>query len=124
MALTLTPTTAKDHHFFIGQTLNQFKSGNPNEPYVGWMRKWPTEPLIRFFDFGNSEAVLINTLPAYREFLVDKSYSFNKPAFFARLIGDIVGVGIFFTEGDMHKAQRRFFNSTHPRKPSVFLGVI
>ncbi|KAK3339643.1 cytochrome P450 [Lasiosphaeria hispida] len=97
----------KDHHFLIGHSLNQFRSGNPNQPYVSWMRQWPKAPLIRYFDVGNSDAVLVTSLDAHKEILHAKAYSFQKPTFFVRLIADIVGFGIGFAEGEEHKKQRR-----------------
>ncbi|KAK0618896.1 cytochrome P450 3A5 [Immersiella caudata] len=97
----------KNHHFLIGQTLNQFRSGHPNEPFVSWMRKWPEAPLIRYFDVGNGDAILITGIEAHKEILHDNVYSFQKPPFFVKLIADIVGFGIGFAEGEEHKKQRR-----------------
>jgi len=71
------------------------------------MQKWPKAPLIRYFDVGNADAVLVTSLEAHREILHAKVYSFQKPPFFVRLIADIVGFGIGFAEGDEHKRQRR-----------------
>ncbi|KAK3354034.1 cytochrome P450 [Lasiosphaeria hispida] len=97
----------KDHHFLIGHTLNQFRSGSPNEPFLAWMRQWPNASLIRYFNVGNSDAVLVTSLAAHKEILRDKAYSFQKPAFFTRLVSDIVGFGLVFAEGEEHKKQRR-----------------
>ena len=63
--------------------------------------------MIRYFNIGNSDAVLVTSLAAHKEILHDKCYSFAKPAFFARLISDIVGYGIVFSEGEEHKRQRK-----------------
>lgn len=76
------------------------------------MRQWPTASLIRYFAFGNSEALLVTSLAAHREILHDKCYSFEKPAFFVRLIADIVGLGLVFSIGDTHKKQRRVLSGT------------
>ncbi|OIW30733.1 cytochrome P450 [Coniochaeta ligniaria NRRL 30616] len=99
----------KDHHFLLGQAVNQFKANSPNEPYVSWVKKWPNEDFIRYLTFGNSEALLVTSLAAHREILQAKCYSFVKPPFFKRLITDIVGYGIVFSEGDDHKSQRKAF---------------
>ena len=101
----------KDHHFLLGQTVNQFRSGSPNQPYVSWMRQWPRAHLIRYFDIGCSDAVLVTSLAAHKEILGDKAYSFHKPPFFARLVADIVGHGLVFAEGNEHKKQRRVLGS-------------
>ncbi|KAF2178024.1 cytochrome P450 [Zopfia rhizophila CBS 207.26] len=88
-------TQGKDnHHFLLGQTLNQFKSGSSNEPLLSWMRH-------------NSEALLVTSMAAHKEILQAKCYSFVKPDFYARLITDIVGRGIVFAEGDEHKTMRK-----------------
>ena len=71
------------------------------------MRRWPRAPLIRYFDVGNTDAVLVTSLEAHKEILHAKVYSFQKPRFFVRLVGDIVGPGIGFAEGEEHKKQRR-----------------
>ncbi|KAK0726090.1 cytochrome p450 monooxygenase [Lasiosphaeris hirsuta] len=106
----------KNHHFLIGHTLNQFRSGHPNEPFVSWMRRWPKTPLIRYFDVGNADAVLVTSLEAHKEILHAKVYSFQKPPFFVRLIADIVGFGIGFAEGDEHKKQRRALAMKYPQE--------
>ncbi|OIW25416.1 cytochrome p450 monooxygenase [Coniochaeta ligniaria NRRL 30616] len=97
----------KDHHFFVGQTIHQFTSGHPEEPFRSWMRKWPEVPLIRYFGFANSDAVLINSLQGYKEVLHTKCYSFVRTTGFRRLIQDIIGIGLVFAEGENHRRQRR-----------------
>jgi len=97
----------RDHHFLVGQTLNQFMSGSPNEPYLSWMREWPDAKMIRYFSFGNSEALLVTGLDPLREILSVKTYSFVKPPVFEKLVRPIVGKGLLFAEGEEHKAQRK-----------------
>jgi hypothetical protein len=76
------------------------------------MRKWPRASLIRYFTFANSEALLVTSLAAHKEILVDKCYSFEKPTFFVRLIADIVGLGLVFATGETHKKQRKVLRGT------------
>lgn len=71
------------------------------------MQQWPKAPLIRYFDVGNSDAVLVTSLDAHKEILHAKAYSFQKPPFFVRLIANIVGFGLGFAEGEEHRKQRR-----------------
>ncbi|KAK0641982.1 cytochrome P450 [Cercophora newfieldiana] len=97
----------KDHHFLLGQTINQFKSGSPSQPYLSWMLRWPRAHLIRYFNILNSDAVLVTSLAAHKEILRDKVYSFQKPPFLTRLVADIVGLGLVFAEGNVHKTQRK-----------------
>lgn len=105
----------KDHHFLLGQGLNQYRSGDPNEPYLSWMRKWPDANLIRFTSFGNADAVLVTGLEAWRDILTVKPYSFVKPGIFQRLIGPIVGKGLVFAEGEEHKGLRKMLAGTQIR---------
>lgn len=79
---------------------------------MSWVKKWPDADFIRFVTFGNSEALLVTSLAAHKEILQAKTYSFVKPPFFKRLIVDIVGLGIVFSEGEEHKKQRKAFRST------------
>jgi hypothetical protein len=74
---------------------------------MSWVKKWPNADFIRYMTFGNSEALLVTSLVAQKEFLQAKCYSFVKPPFFKRLIVDIAGLGIIFSEGDDHKSQRK-----------------
>lgn len=114
-ALLITHHGTQDHHFLLGQTVNQFKSGSPNEPFVTWMRQWPTAHLIRYFTAGNSEALLVTSLEAHNEVLQTKCYSFEKPTFFVRLISGFAGVGLVLAAGDTHKKQRKVLNGLATR---------
>lgn len=97
----------QNNHFLLGQEINKFRAPGPNDTYLSWMKEWPDAPLIRYISFGNSEIVLINSLAAHKEVLQTKCYSFVKPPFFTRLVGEIVGKGLLFSEGDEHRHQRR-----------------
>ncbi|KAF2680332.1 cytochrome P450 [Lentithecium fluviatile CBS 122367] len=100
----------KDHHPLIGQTLNQFRANGPYELYLSWSRKWPDAPFIRYISFGNTETLLVNNLRAHQEVLSTKCYSFVKPPFFARIVGEVTGMGLVFAEGEEHKRQRKLLN--------------
>jgi cytochrome P450 len=97
----------QNNTFFVGQLANQMRAASPVAEYVAWAKKWPDEPFIRHLSFGNSEALLVNSISAHRQVLQTKCYSFGKPAFFERLVGDIVGKGLMFSVGDEHRTQRR-----------------
>jgi cytochrome P450 len=97
----------QNNTFLLGQEVHKFKAASPFELYLSWMRQWPEAPFIRYQSIGNSEVLLVNTLAAHREVQHTKNYSFVKPAFFARLVGEIVGKGLLFAEGEEHKKQRR-----------------
>lgn len=96
----------KDNFPLLGQVVNQIKQTDPTSLYVKWINDYPDAPLIRYLSFGNSEVLLITSLKVFKDVLQTKCYSFTKPNFFKRIIGEIVG-GLVFTEGDEHKRQRR-----------------
>ncbi|PKS05911.1 hypothetical protein jhhlp_007742 [Lomentospora prolificans] len=100
----------KDHHPFLGQTLNQFLSGDPTQPYVSWIRKWPSAHLIRYTFFGTSPAVLAASPEAFRQILQPCCYAFTKPAWYKRLIFPIVGNGLVFQDGEEHKRTRKILS--------------
>jgi hypothetical protein len=85
-----------------------FVTQGPNDLYLKWMRTWPNEPFIRHLSFGNSEVLLVNSLKAHKEVMQTKAYSFVKPAFFEKLMGEFLGRGVLFSVGDEHRLQRRF----------------
>lgn len=103
----------KDHHPFIGQSLNQFRANGPYELYLSWSQKWPSSPFIRYISFGNTETLLVNSLRAHQEVLSTKCYSFVKPPFFARIVGEVTGMGLVFAEGEEHRKQRKLLNGTN-----------
>ena len=82
-------------------------SSGPLDLYLEWMRKWPDAPFIRHLSFGNSDVLLVNSVDAHKQVLQTKCYSFVKPAFFRKLLGEIVGKGLLLCEGDEHKRMRR-----------------
>jgi cytochrome P450 len=71
------------------------------------MREDPTAPFIRYLGFGNRETLILNSSQAHREALQTNCYAFVKPGFLKRVIGDMAGHGIMFTEGDAHRRGRR-----------------
>ncbi|PGG99853.1 hypothetical protein AJ79_08405 [Helicocarpus griseus UAMH5409] len=71
------------------------------------MRKYPNADLIRLFALGNSELILVNSLRAFREVTFTHEFAFAKPTFLKRLVGEMVGDGLFFAEGEGHRQQRK-----------------
>jgi cytochrome P450 len=67
----------------------------------------PNDGLIRYQVFFNIERLLVTSPKGLSEVLSTKSYDFMKPASMRHRIGRILGIGIFFAEGDVHKAQRK-----------------
>ncbi|KAL8767275.1 MAG: hypothetical protein Q9209_006201 [Squamulea sp. 1 TL-2023] len=77
------------------------------QPLRRWNNEVPHQGMIRYLDFFNRERLVVLGSRALTEVLVQKSYDFIKPPQFARGIGNILGVGLFFAEGDEHKRQRK-----------------
>lgn len=88
-----------------------FRASGPLDLYLKWMRTWPDAHFIRHLSFGNSEILLVNSLEAHKEVMQTKAYSFVKPAFFEKLVGEFAGKGVLFSVGDEHRLQRRFLAS-------------
>ncbi|OTA07995.1 Cytochrome P450 CYP2 subfamily [Trichoderma parareesei] len=87
----------KDNQFLVGQAIRLLKTAGPNDLYLDWVRKWPDAPFIRYLSFGNSEVLLVNSLEAAREVLQTHGSSFVKPAFFEKLVGEMMGTGVLFS---------------------------
>ncbi|KAL8777119.1 MAG: hypothetical protein Q9213_008000 [Squamulea squamosa] len=77
------------------------------QPLRRWNNEVPHQGMIRYLDFFNRERLLVLGSRALTEVLIQKPYDFTKPPQFARGIGNILGVGLFFAEGDEHKRQRK-----------------
>ena len=90
----------------VGQAYNLFQA-LPAQRQLSWMRKFPDEPLIRYLSFANTEIIMLNSPQAHKEVLQTQCYSFIKPSFHSRIVGDIAGKGLLFAEGDEHKTQRK-----------------
>lgn len=99
--------TPKGGHFMLGQLLNQYRASRPDALWLEWAARWPDSPFVRYFGFANVELLLVNGVEAHREVLQTHCYDFKKPASFERLVGDIAGAGLLFTEGEEHRKQRK-----------------
>ncbi|KAI1839710.1 hypothetical protein JX266_014078 [Neoarthrinium moseri] len=98
----------KNNHYLLGQLVNQYRASTPTQLFQEWSSQWPDSPFIRFKGLANSDMLLVNTVEAHRQVLQTCGYDFQKPGFFARLVGEIAGTGLLFAEADDHKRQRRF----------------
>ncbi|KAK6954157.1 hypothetical protein Daesc_004119 [Daldinia eschscholtzii] len=97
----------KDHNLLLGQEVKKFRADGPAAVQLQWMRKWPNTPFIRYISFAGKEVLLVNSLATHKAVLQTHVYDFVKPPFFARLVGEITGVGLLFSEGEAHKRERR-----------------
>ena len=92
--------------FLLGQTLNQARA-SPSQLEIAWMKEHPDAPFIRYLWLLNTEVLMVNNSQAQKEVLQTKCYSFKKPAYWERIVGEIAGKGILFMEGEEHKLQRK-----------------
>ena len=66
--------------------------------------------MLRYFSFANRETILVTSLDVLEKVMVKNAYAFVKPGYYWRIIGSIAGKGLLFSEGEEHKAVRRFMN--------------
>ncbi|KAL8868165.1 MAG: hypothetical protein Q9174_005166 [Haloplaca sp. 1 TL-2023] len=88
-------------HFFL------MLEGGPGQVLRSWANSVPNDGLIRYLDFFNWERVAVVGPAALAEVLVHKCYDFEKPPQLRKGISRILGLGLFLSEGDVHKKQRK-----------------
>ncbi|KAK9239958.1 cytochrome P450 [Lipomyces kononenkoae] len=111
------PAPSQKPHWLLGH----FKCLS-NNPDLSILQDWVEEhgedtPFIRAFALFNSERVIPVSEQALQEVLQTKSYSFIKPPFLTRSLVSVLGNGILFAEGDVHRHQRKLlmpaFKTSH-----------
>ncbi|KAH6895655.1 cytochrome P450 [Thelonectria olida] len=95
-----------DNTFFLGQSTKFLKVSWLPYLFVEWSKIWPDAPFIRYLNFANSETLLASNVVAYREILQTKAKLFVKPAFARTFAHEIIGDGLPFVEGAIHKLRR------------------
>ncbi|KAF5023706.1 hypothetical protein F66182_4272, partial [Fusarium sp. NRRL 66182] len=95
-----------DNAFFLGQASKFLKVSWFPELLCKWSREFPEAPLIRYLNFANGETLFVNSVEAYKQVLQTKSASFVKPAFARQFAHEIIGDGLPFVEGKLHKLRR------------------
>ena len=92
--------------FFNGQfaAISKDPSGIPLRR---WINEIPNNGLIRYLHLFNHERLMVTSPKGLAEVLTTKSYDFVKPELLRSGIGQILGIGILFAEGDEHKVQRK-----------------
>ncbi|KAK7206340.1 cytochrome P450 [Myxozyma melibiosi] len=73
-------------------------------------REYPGLPFSRFYGPFGTDQLLPGTIEAHRQILQTKCYKFKKPTTVSRGFKQFIGDGLFFSEGDQHKMQRRLLN--------------
>ncbi|KAK1757519.1 cytochrome P450 4V2 [Echria macrotheca] len=81
---------------------------NPTgKPQIDWINSVPNDGIIRYLGPLNAERLMITSPKALAEVLTTKSYDFEKPQPLRYFLGHILGFGLFFSEGNDHRVQRR-----------------
>ncbi|KAH8173506.1 cytochrome p450 domain-containing protein [Sarocladium implicatum] len=96
----------KDNTWFMGQTLKFLEVAWIPHMFREWQAAWPESPFIRYLGLGNTETLVANTLPAYREILSTKNNSFIKPEAARRVANVVIGDGLPFAHGPEHRQRR------------------
>lgn len=96
----------KGGSLFNGQwtTLIKEPSGIPMRR---WINEIPNDGLIYYRHLFNRDRLLVTSPKALAEVLQTKSYDFVKPDLLRSGIGQVLGIGILFAEGDEHKKMRK-----------------
>ncbi|KAM0563424.1 hypothetical protein ACHAPJ_001145 [Fusarium lateritium] len=115
----------KDNAFFLGQAPKFLQVSWFPELFCKWSREFPEAPLIRYLNFANGETLFVNSIEAYKQVLQTKSASFVKPAFAREFAHEIIGDGLPFVEGKLHKLRRAAISQpfSRPRVKSFFPTV-
>ncbi|KAM0362590.1 hypothetical protein ACHAP4_001338 [Fusarium culmorum] len=95
-----------DNAFFFGQAAKFLQVPWFPELFCQWSRDHPDAPFIRYLNFANGETLFVNTIGAYKQVLQTKSAFFVKPAFARQFAHEIIGDGLPFVEGNLHKLRR------------------
>lgn len=114
-----------DDAFFLGQAAKFLRVAWFPELLCEWSRAHPEAPFIRYLNFANSETLFANTVEAYREILQTKSAMFVKPGFARQFAHEIIGDGLPFIEGKLHRQRRAAISRplSIPRLKAFFPAV-
>ena len=72
-------------------------------PLADWVRTIPNDGLIRYLDIFNMETVIPTSTKALSEVLKLKVDEFTKSRAAAKALGDVIGTGLLFAEGEVHR---------------------
>ncbi|KAI4282985.1 MAG: hypothetical protein L6R38_002511 [Xanthoria sp. 2 TBL-2021] len=93
--------------FLMGHFWQMMESG-PGDVLRSWANSVPNQGLIRYLDFFNLERVAIVGPAALADVLVHNCYDFEKPPQLRKGISRILGLGLFLSEGEVHRRQRKY----------------
>lgn len=84
----------------------QMMETGPGDVLRSWANSVPNHGVIRYLDFFNLERVAIVSPTALGEVLVHNCYDFEKPPQLRKGISRILGLGLFLSEGEVHKVSK------------------
>lgn len=84
----------------------QMMETGPGDVIRSWANNLPNSSLIRYLDFFNFERVTVVSPAALADVLVHNCYDFEKPPQLRKGISRILGLGLFLSEGDVHKVRQ------------------
>ncbi|KAK9330822.1 cytochrome P450 [Lipomyces starkeyi] len=100
---TLPQPTAKPHWLW-GHFVHLAEDGRQ---ILEWCEENPDADVIRTLGVLNTERIVPVSPRAVLEILQTQAYTFIKPPFIARSLNGVLGNGILFAEGEVHKHQRK-----------------
>ncbi|KAF9093149.1 hypothetical protein BGX27_001654 [Mortierella sp. AM989] len=94
---------------FLGH-IPEILSEAPGVPHLRWVEKHGG--IVAYNGLFNSQNVVLVDRAAIQHVLNTHSYNYQKNPLVVRLFSPILGLGVAFVEGDVHKKQRKMLNST------------
>jgi len=77
-------------------------------PHIAWAEKYGG--VVMYRGLFNRPRIFITDAKALQHVMVSSVYDYPKPAGFAGDFKSLLGSGILFAEGDVHKRQRKMMN--------------
>ncbi|GBB88720.1 hypothetical protein RclHR1_01530008 [Rhizophagus clarus] len=99
------PGPPSDNPIF-GNLHSLIKSGDFIEPQLRWVRKYGN--IVKYNGLFNKPTLYVADPKIVQEMTLSKSYDFVKP--YNKFTIALLGNGIVFAEGDVHKRQRKMMN--------------
>ncbi|KAK9324057.1 cytochrome P450 [Lipomyces orientalis] len=98
------PQPSAKPHWLWGHFVHLAEDGRHT---LDWCEEHENADIIRTLGMLNGERLIPVSPRALLEILQTQSYTFIKPPFIARSLNGVLGNGILFSEGDVHKHQRK-----------------
>ena len=99
-------TRSQDNLPFLGQCHKLLRATWVAHLFLDWSQTWPGSPFIRYLGLANAEYLVVTSSTAYREILQTKSNLFVKPPVTRQYSKPIIGDGLPFAHGQLHRSRR------------------